>query len=177
MKFATAFLAIGGLIVMVGCTAPLQPAGDAAAELKDGKGKTVGTATFREAPGGVIVSVQVNGMDPGVHAIHVHAVGKCEGPAFTSAGGHFNPAQKKHGFKSPEGPHAGDMPNMYIAKNGTGRFETLVDDLTLRGGDKSLFDADGSALVIHAGIDDYASDPAGNAGDRIACGVITAGQK
>ena len=133
-------------------------------------------ATFSEGPGGVIIDIDVKGLTPGLHAVHVHAVGKCEGPAFTSAGGHFNPAQKKHGLKSPEGPHAGDMPNMYIAKNGTGRFEVLADNITLKAGDRSVFDADGSALVVHAGADDDVTDPTGNAGDRAACGVIMPGQ-
>jgi superoxide dismutase, Cu-Zn family len=146
------------------------------AELKGRDGKSIGMATFREVSGGVVIDVDVKGLTPGLHAVHVHAIGKCEGPAFTSAGGHFNPAQKKHGLRSAEGPHAGDMPNMYIAKDGTGRFEVLVDNITLKTGDRSVFDADGSALVIHAGADDDMTDPTGNSGDRAACGVITAGQ-
>jgi Cu-Zn family superoxide dismutase len=146
------------------------------AELKDRDGKSIGMATFREVSGGVVIDVDVKGITPGLHAVHVHAIGKCEGPAFTSAGGHFNPAQKKHGLRSAEGPHAGDMPNMYIAKDGTGRFEVLADNITLKTGGRSVFDADGSALVIHAGADDDITDPTGNSGDRAACGVITAGQ-
>jgi Cu-Zn family superoxide dismutase len=146
------------------------------AELKDRDGKSVGIATFREVADGVVIDVDAKGLTPGLHAVHVHTVGKCEGPAFTSAGGHFNPAQKKHGLKSPEGPHAGDMPNMYVAKDGVGRFEVLADNITLKSGDRSVFDADGSALVIHAGADDNMTDPTGNSGDRVACGVITAGQ-
>jgi len=146
------------------------------AELKDRDGKSIGMATFREVSGGVVIDVDVKGLTPGLHAVHVHTIGKCEGPAFTSAGGHFNPAQKKHGLRSAEGPHAGDMPNMYIAKDGTGRFEVLADNITLKTGDRSVFDADGSALVIHAGADDDMTDPTGNSGDRAACGVITAGQ-
>jgi superoxide dismutase, Cu-Zn family len=146
------------------------------AELKDRDGKSIGMATFREVLGGVVIDIDVKGLTPGLHAVHVHAIGKCEGPAFTSAGGHFNPAQKKHGLRSAEGPHAGDMPNMYIAKDGTGRFEVLADNITLKTGDRSVVDADGSALVIHAGADDDMTDPTGNSGDRAACGVITAGQ-
>jgi Cu-Zn family superoxide dismutase len=111
-------------------------------------------------------------LTPGLHAVHVHAVGKCEGPAFASAGGHFNPAQKKHGFKSPDGPHAGDLPNMLVAKDGSGRFEALTDAITLRPGPTSVFDSDGSAIVVHAASDDDMTDPAGNSGDRVACGVI-----
>jgi Cu-Zn family superoxide dismutase len=142
------------------------------ADLKDKDGKSVGVATFREMRNGVLVSVEVKGLTPGLHAVHVHAVGKCEGPSFSSAGGHFNPAQKKHGLKNPEGAHAGDMPNMYVSKDETGRFEVLNDNISLKSGDRSVFDADGSALVIHVGVDDYTTDPTGNAGDRAACGVI-----
>jgi Cu-Zn family superoxide dismutase len=174
MRFKGSFFAGAALSVVLGCSAPTQPAGQGSAELKDKDGKTVGSATLTEAQGGVAVHVDVRGISPGLHAVHVHAVGKCEAPAFTSAGGHFNPAQKKHGLKNADGPHAGDMPNMYVGKDGTGRFEVLTDNFTLRGGERSLFDGDGSALVIHAGVDDYTTDPTGNAGDRIACGVITA---
>ena len=163
-----------GLLVAVAAFGQEQPR--AYAELKDRDGNSVGMATFQEVPSGVLIEVNVKGLTPGLHAVHVHTVGKCEGPAFTSAGGHFNPGQKKHGLKSPEGPHAGDMPNMYVAKDGTGRFEVLADNITLKAGDRSVFDADGSAIVVHAGADDDVTDPTGNAGDRAACGVITAGQ-
>jgi Cu-Zn family superoxide dismutase len=101
-------------------------------------------------------------------------VGKCDGPAFTSAGGHFNPAGKKHGLKSTDGPHAGDLPNMLVAKDGAGRFEALTDAITLRAGGLSIFDTDGSAMVVHAGADDNMTDPTGNSGDRVACGIIVA---
>ena len=173
MRLATGALAVAGLCLVMGCSVPPpQMNAQAVADLKDKDGRSVGMATFRDATGGVLVSVEVKGLTPGLHAVHVHAVGKCEGPGFTSAGGHFNPAQKKHGLKNPEGPHAGDMPNMYVAKDGTGRFEVLNDNISLKPGDRSVFDADGSALVIHVGVDDYITDPTGNAGDRAACGVI-----
>ena len=158
------------------CSMSTQPASQATAELKDKDGKAVGMATFRESGRGVTVNLDVKGLTPGLHAVHVHAVGKCEPPAFTSAGGHFNPAQKKHGHKSPEGAHAGDLPNMLVAKDGTGRFEVFTDGMTLKPGATSVFDKDGSALVIHVGVDDYTTDPTGNAGDRAACGVITLSQ-
>src|ERR1044071_9436344 len=122
------------------------------AELKDKDGKAIGRATLREETAGVVIQLEVKGLPPGLHGVHVHAVGKCEGPAFTTAGGHFNPAQKKHGLKNPEGAHAGDMPNMYVGKDGTGRFEVLNDTITLKSGERSVFDADGSAIVIHAEI-------------------------
>src|SRR5690242_4844047 len=115
-----------------------EPPG-ASAELKDKDGKIVGTATLRDEPTGVLVQLQIKGLTPGLHAVHIHAVGKCEGPGFTSAGGHFNPTQKKHGFKSPEGAHAGDMPNMYVGKDGSGVFEVLNDSITLKPGERSVF--------------------------------------
>jgi Cu-Zn family superoxide dismutase len=161
------------MIVGLGCS--LGSSGErATAELKDKDGKTVGMASFTEAGNGVRVRLEVKGLSAGLHAVHIHAVGKCEGPAFTSAGGHFNPAQKKHGYKSPEGAHAGDLPNMLVAKDGSGRFEALTDAVTLRSGPNSVFDSDGSALVVHAGVDDNVTDPTGNAGDRAACGILAA---
>jgi len=164
-------LATLSLVFVLGCS--MAASGErASSELKDKNGKIVGRATFREEPDGVLVRLEVQGLTPGLHAVHVHAVGKCEGPAFASAGGHFNPAQKKHGFKSPDGPHAGDLPNMLVAKDGSGRFEALTDAITLRPGPTSVFDSDGSAIVVHAASDDDMTDPAGNSGDRVACGVI-----
>jgi Cu-Zn family superoxide dismutase len=164
------------VILTAACSMSTEQASQATAELKDKDGKAVGVATFRESSGGVTVDLNVKGLTPGLHAVHVHAVGKCEAPAFTSAGGHFNPAQKKHGYKSPEGAHAGDLPNMLVAKDGTGRFEAFTDGMTLKPGATSVFDKDGSALVIHAGVDDNVTDPTGNAGDRAACGIITMAQ-
>ena len=166
---------VAGLCLLVGCSMA-APGTRASAELKDKDGKTIGTATLREQAGGVLVLVRVEpkGLTPGLHAVHIHAVGKCDAPGFTSAAGHFNPAGRKHGLNSAEGAHAGDMPNMLVTKDGSGRFEVLTDGITLRTGPLSLFDTDGSALVIHAGVDDYVTDPTGNAGDRAACGLIVA---
>ena len=161
------------LVAGAGC-ALTGPGERATAELKDKDGKTVGMASFVEVSDGVRVVVGVKGLSAGLHAVHIHAVGKCDAPAFTSAGGHFNPAQKKHGYRSPDGAHAGDLPNMLVAKDGAGRFEALTDAVTLGAGPHSVFDADGSALVVHAGVDDHTTDPTGNAGDRAACGVIAA---
>jgi Cu-Zn family superoxide dismutase len=160
-----------GIFFVMGCS--MAASGQrATAELKDKDGKTLGSASLHEQPDGVLVRVEVKGLTPGLHAVHVHAVGKCEGPGFATAGGHFNPTQKKHGFKNAEGAHAGDLPNMLVAKDGSGRFEALTDAITLRAGSISVFDSDGSAIVIHATSDDYMTDPAGNSGDRVACGVI-----
>ncbi|HYA28440.1 MAG TPA: superoxide dismutase family protein, partial [Acidobacteriota bacterium] len=164
---------LGGLCLLASCST-VAPGSRATAELKDKDGKVVGHAMLREQSDGVLIRLEVAGLTPGLHGVHVHAVGKCEGPAFASAGGHFNPANKKHGLKSSDGPHAGDLPNMLVAKDGSGRFEALTDAITLRAGSLSVFDADGSAIVVHAGADDNLTDPAGNSGDRVACGVIAA---
>ena len=151
----------------------------ATAELKDAQGQAVGNATLTgNGPGGVKVQVALNGFTSaaaGEHGIHIHAVGICEAPEFKTAGGHFNPDGKKHGLNSAEGHHAGDMPNLNLNADGTASYETSVSDITLdAGAANSIFDADGSAVVIHAGPDDMLTDPAGNSGARIACGVLTA---
>jgi Cu-Zn family superoxide dismutase len=145
----------------------------ARADIKNADGKILGTAFLRETKEGVLLTLNVKGLPQGLHAVHFHSVGKCEGPAFTSAGPHFNPLKKQHGLKNPAGPHAGDLPDMYVNKGGAGRYEVLLDSVALGAGETSVFDADGSALVIHATGDDHSTDPAGNSGDRIACGVIT----
>jgi superoxide dismutase, Cu-Zn family len=153
-------------------TASAGAQNQARADLKDSASKNIGSAVLTERGNGVLITVDVKGLPQGLHAVHVHAVGKCEGPAFTSAGGHFNPQNKKRGFKNPDGPHAGDLPYMYVNKDGVGRYEVLVENIAL-GGQTSVFDADGSAIVVHATADDNVTDPAGNSGDSIACGVIT----
>ena len=145
----------------------------AKASLKDASGKDVGTVQLRQTPHGVLLKMSLKGVAPGEHAFHIHAVGKCE-PPFTSAGGHFNPASKKHGMEAAEGSHAGDMPNLHIPANGELTIGIANPMISLvKGQPSSVFDADGSSIIIHAGPDDYKTDPTGNAGDRIVCGVIT----
>lgn len=164
-------LLIAGL-VMGGCATMQYGSPQATAELKNAKGEVVGTAGFWEDANGVRIAAHVKGVPPGKHGFHIHAVGKCDPPGFTTAAGHFNPGGKKHGLKSEAGPHAGDLPNMEVGTDGNGRLEYVTKPVTLGGGPTSLFDADGSALVLHADPDDEITDPTGNAGGRIGCGLI-----
>jgi len=145
----------------------------ATATIQDGKGQSVGQAKLTATTSGVEMSVTVENLSPGVHAIHIHDAGKCDAPGFTTAGGHFNPANKQHGMQNPAGQHAGDLPNLTVDANGKGTFKATIQDVTLAGdGATSLFHPGGTAVVIHAAADDMQTDPAGNAGARIACGVI-----
>jgi Cu-Zn family superoxide dismutase len=162
----------------------LAPAASRAAEshaaralLKDAKGQQVGMATFVDTGNGVTLTVKVKGLPPGTHGIHLHAVGKCDDPEFKSAGAHFNPTGKKHGVKSPEGHHAGDLPNLVVDTNGQGELKTTVEGVTLGTDAWSLFGPQGTALVVHAAPDDDVTDPSGNSGARIACGVVSHGKE
>ncbi|SDQ10981.1 superoxide dismutase family protein [Virgibacillus salinus] len=133
----------------------------------------VGTATIRQVHDGTNITLDASNLPPGTHGFHIHEKGVCETPDFESAGGHFNPTNAKHGFEHPKGPHAGDLPNIVVKEDGTVRTEGIADMVTLIKGKKnSLLGNEGTALIIHAEADDYKSQPSGNAGDRIACGVI-----
>lgn len=168
MLAKTAFIAS---IVLLAASAPAL-AQTASADIADQSGKSVGKATLTETPSGVLLRLSVTGLPPGVHAFHIHAAGKCE-PPFDSATGHFNPGGKKHGALSQGGQHAGDMPNLYVPSTGSLEVEVINTAVTLaKGSANSLLGPSGTALIIHAGTDDYTTDPTGNAGGRIACGVI-----
>ena len=161
-----------GALLLVGTTSAFAQTPGAMADLKTPDGKSVGMATFTPESGGVRLKVQASGLPAGDHGIHVHAVGKCDAPDFMTAAGHFNPGSRQHGLNNPQGAHAGDMPNLKVAPDGTGTFDFLLKDVTTATGTGSLFGPDGTALVIHAGPDDEVTDPTGNSGGRIACGVI-----
>ena len=165
----------GLALMLVACStvALAQSSEGGKAELKDATGKTVGMVILAETPHGVLMHVTLMGAPSGMHAFHVHATGKCEAP-FTSAGGHFNPESRQHGISNDMGMHAGDMPNVMIPADGNLTFDVFNAGVTLKQGPpNSLFKDGGTALMLHGAGDDYKSDPAGNAGPRIACGVIT----
>ncbi|MBI4542443.1 MAG: superoxide dismutase family protein [Gemmatimonadetes bacterium] len=151
--------------------APPPPPARATAILRDGENRIVGRALATAQAGGVRMTIEATALPPGRHGVHVHAVGRCEAPGFASAGPHFNPAQRAHGLENPAGPHAGDLPNLDVDATGAGTLVASTDRFTLTA-ENALLDADGSAVVVHAGPDDQRSDPAGNSGTRIACGVL-----
>jgi superoxide dismutase, Cu-Zn family len=174
MKIGMVSLLIISPILMFATAVYAQegPTHNATAVMKDAKGTTVGLATFTEEAGGLVrINVNVRGLTPGLHSIHIHNTGNCTGPSFNSAGGHYNPLGKEHGLNNPKGPHAGDLPNLEVGADGMGHMNFTTDRVTVSPGPTMLFTANGTSLVIHAGPEDQLTNPAGNSGVRIVCGV------
>ncbi len=143
-------------------------------QMKNAKGEDIGTVKLTNLTNGVKLNLDLRGLSPGEHAVHFHQTGKCEGPKFDSAGGHFAPANNPHGFDMKGGPHAGDLPNITVAADGTAKVEFISTGVTLGKGQNSLLKKEGTSIIVHASADDYKSQPAGAAGDRVACGQIKA---
>jgi Cu-Zn family superoxide dismutase len=165
----TAILALGG------CASVAVPAPSDTASISDPAGRAVARAVVRQAAGGLAVHVEAAGLAPGIYGVHLHAVGHCDPPGFASAGPHWNPAGRQHGRDNPAGPHMGDLPNLSVAVEGRGAVDFTIAGAALAGAN-ALLDGDGAAVVVHAQADDYRTDPSGNSGARIACGVLTRGR-
>jgi Cu-Zn family superoxide dismutase len=173
-RAATSDTAATGATGAAGTDTTATAAGTVTAMMRDSAGRELGTLTLTDAAQGISVSGHLTGLPPGEHAIHLHMTGQCEAPAFTSAGGHWNPTNKKHGTENPDGPHLGDLPNITVGADSMVNVQVTSPGGTLRQAD-ALLDADGAAVVIHAGPDDNRTDPAGASGNRIACGVVEGG--
>lgn len=173
LAVAAAPIAMAPIVMVPVATVPAAAAAaDAVAALVDADGAVIGEAIFEQTPTGVLMSVEVSGLPPGGHGIHLHSVGACA-PDFKAAKGHINPRKAKHGLRHPEGPDNGDLPNLFAAADGTARAEFFTTRVSVAGGDvPALLDADGSAVIIHDHPDDHMTQPIGGAGGRIACGVI-----
>src|SRR5687768_14091900 len=162
-------LTLASTIALGGCYTTGEPTAGPVFALVGTAGQPLGSVRMWETPGGVTFRIGASGLPHGIHGIHVHTVGRCDPPGFATSGAHWNPDGRQHGFNNSAGPHRGDMPNVTVSANGV-----LQEAVSLPGASFStLLDADGAALVIHARADDYATDPSGNSGDRIACGVIS----
>lgn len=176
MHRATIAHSLIGFCLIGVSTAALSFAGaadhSAKAVLKNAQGRVLGHVQLIEGEQATIVRLRLEQAPAGVHAFHLHETGRCDPPTFESAGGHFNPAGKKHGMQNVAGPHVGDLPNVHVPASGRVTAEYFVDNAPLRDGSAALIDGDGAAVVLHAKPDDYMTDPAGAAGDRIACGVL-----
>ena len=165
-------MVLSTILCLLTCSVSLLAAKKAKADLFNTKGEPVGTATFTEKANGVQLDLKVSNLPPGLHGFHIHSVGRCQAPDFASAGPHFNPEGRQHGWDNPLGHHLGDLQNLNVGPDGKANTRITVPEVTLGEGSKSLFHEGGTSLVIHAKPDDGKTDPAGNAGARIACGVI-----
>lgn len=168
-------------IALISCgesgESPGEVSGNVArAQLLGGDQTEYGEVIAAQGDGRLIVNVNAKNMSPGPHGIHIHAIGKCEGPDFKSAGGHWNPTEKEHGFENEKGAHMGDLFNLDIGEDGTGSLEATIEGGSLKEGDSALLDSDGAVFVVHEGSDDLKSDPSGESGGRLACGVFVGGR-
>ena len=145
------------------------------ADILNGEGAKIGEARLTQEKAGIAVRISVSGLTPGMHGTHIHSMGTCDAPDFKGAGGHWNPGSMHHGLSNAQGHHDGDLPNLDVQPDGTGALNFIVAGAMITGGEMPLLDTDGAAIVIHAGPDDMVSDPAGNAGGRVACGEVHAG--
>lgn len=177
MRIAVMTMSVAALATIGGCASYTKGMGSkemsgpiAVAQLATGSGVSAGRATASETTAGLRVTVEATGMKPGLHGVHIHTTGRCDAPDFMTAGGHWNPLGTKHGSMNPAGPHEGDLPNLVIGADGRGTVAVTIPGGTLAG----LLDSDGGAMVIHAGPDDLMTDPSGNSGARVACGVFAA---
>jgi superoxide dismutase, Cu-Zn family len=172
------WLSAAAALALTGCVAGdsgtvASPAA-AFAQIRAPEGPVVARAAIRQAGHSLVVRLDAAGLAPGTYGVHIHSIGRCEPPAFASAGPHWNPTSRQHGKDNPMGKHMGDLPNLVVGADGRGSYEFPIADATLDGpGTDALFDADGAAVVIHALADDYRTDPSGNSGARIACGVVS----
>ena len=166
--FVTAALAAFLIAPLASCETAREPAGGPAMTLINSSGQPIGTVRAWQTAGGVSFHIEATGLPHGVHGIHVHPIGRCDPPDFSTAGTHWNPTGRQHGLNNPQGPHAGDMPNVTVAANGVLSQTVILPHATM----PQLLDADGSSIMIHANADDYVSQPAGNSGPKIACAVI-----
>jgi Cu-Zn family superoxide dismutase len=190
MKYWLSGGLVAGVAIIAGCSAePLyengaadqaslahgneivEAAGALAADLRDANGATMARATLEQADGAVRVRIAAAGLAAGTYGAHIHMTGRCDAPGFESAGAHWNPTGHQHGSENPQGPHLGDLPNLAVAADGTGEISFDIAGATLRGGNHPVLDDDGAAIIVHADPDDYRTDPSGNSGARIACGV------
>lgn len=167
-------------VVVAGCghrsgAGETTPEPSASGQLRNATGEAVGVVAFTERPGGLTLSVSVGGLTPGLHGMHLHETGACSAPDFRSAGGHFNPEGRRHGRRNPDGPHAGDLPNLRVGDDGSADTAFIVDRAFIGTGARSLFHPGGTALVLHAGPDDERTDPSGGSGERVACAVLEPG--